>query len=223
MHGLGRINFRSSAKASTPEPATSPRISLTQDVRFWPQVGQSTLDCAHPCSRVGSGLDYLRRNPIAVTDEEASSVFDELMRALREKDLHWIADQVSREIAEGRPVVAILTPEQAPKLGPFSVGRPRKTRARAAEFTRVLPYDAKSKLLKLIASIETTVASSAAIIEHLAEFVSAGQPFDIIFRSDEADKSDYRISDDDLAVTVPAGERLQHLLSELKNEVNGAS
>jgi hypothetical protein len=86
----------------------------------------------------------------------------------------------------------------------------------------VLPYDAKSKLLKLVTSIETTVASSAAIIEHLAEFVSNGQPFDIIFRGDGPDESDYRISDDDLTVTVPAGERLRHLLAELKNEVNGA-
>jgi hypothetical protein len=159
---------------------------------------------------------------ISVTDEEANSVFDDLIRALREKDLGWIADQVSREIAEGRSVVAVLTPEQAPKLGPFSAGRPRKTRARAAEFTRVLPYDAKSKLLKLITSIETTVASSAAIIEHLAGLVSKGQPFDIIFRPDEPDKSGYKISDDDLSVTVPAGERLRHLLSELKNEVNDA-
>jgi hypothetical protein len=157
-----------------------------------------------------------------MTDEEANSVFDDLMRVLREKGLDWIADQVSREIAEGKSVVAILTPEQAPKLGPFSPSRPRKTRARAAEFTRVLPYDAKSKLLKLITSIETTVASSAAIVEHLAGFVSKGQPFDIIFRGDEMDESDYRISDHDLAVTVPAGQRLRYLLDELKNEVDGA-
>jgi hypothetical protein len=159
---------------------------------------------------------------ISVTDEDANSVFDELIRALREKRLGWIADQVSREIAEGKSVIAMLTPESAPKLGPFSAGRPRKTRARAAEFTRVLPYDAKSKLLKLITSIETTVASSAAIIEHLAAFVSEGQPFDIIFRGDGPDESGYRISDDDLIVTVPAGERLRHFLSELKDEVNGA-
>lgn len=159
---------------------------------------------------------------ISVTDEEANSVFDELMTALREKGLGWIADQVSREIAEGKAVIAMLTPEPAPKLGPFSAGRPRKTRARAAEFTRVLPYDAKSKLFKLITSIETTVGSSAAIVEHLGGFISNGQPFDIIFRGDGPDESDYRISDNDLTVTVPAGDRLRHLLAELKNEVNGA-
>jgi hypothetical protein len=157
---------------------------------------------------------------LGVTDEEANSVFDDLMRALREKGLGWIADQVSREIAEGKSIVAMLTPEQAPKPGPFS--RPRKTRARAAEFTRVLPYDAKSKLLKLITAIEATVASSAAIVEHLAGFVSGGQPFDIIFRGDVPEESDYRISDHDLLVTVPAGERQRNLLSELRSEVNGA-
>ena len=124
-------------------------------------------------------------------------------------------------LAEGKSVIAMLTPEQAPKLGPFSGGRPRKTRARAAEFTRVLPYDARSRLLKLITSIETTVASSAAIIENLADFVSKGQPFYITFRGDGSDEADYRISEDDLAVTVPAGERLRHLLAELKNEVDG--
>ncbi|WP_342714129.1 hypothetical protein [Bradyrhizobium sp. B039] len=180
---------------------------------------------------IGRATQYLNVGPgnfaqlgfINVTDEDANSAFEELMRALRERGLDWIADQVSRDIAEGQSVVTILTPEQAPKLGPFSVGRPRKTRARAAEFTRVLPYDAKSKLLKLITAIETTVASSAAIAEHLAGFVSAGQPFGIIFRGDEPEESSYRISEDDLVVTVPAGERLQHLLSELRNEVSGDS
>jgi hypothetical protein len=72
-----------------------------------------------------------------VTDDEANAAFEELMQALREKKLDWIADQVLREIAEGKSVVAMLTPEQAPKIGPFSGGRPRKTRARAAEYILV--------------------------------------------------------------------------------------
>ncbi|MGT2503862.1 hypothetical protein ACVOMS_29740 [Bradyrhizobium guangxiense] len=154
-----------------------------------------------------------------MTDDEANSAFDYLVHALRERRLDWIADQVTREIAEGRTVLAMLTPEPAPKLGPFRVERPRKTRARAAEFTKVLPYDAKSKLLKLITAIETTVASSAAMIEHLGAFVSKGQPFDLLFREDRVDESSYRISDEDLIVTVPAGRKLQELLSELKKEV----
>jgi hypothetical protein len=158
-----------------------------------------------------------------VTDDEANLAFEELMRALRERGLAWIAEQVSREIAEGKSIVALLTPEPAPRLGPFSIGRPRKTRAHAAAFTRVLPYDPKSKLLRLITSIETTVASSASIVKHLAGFMSAGQPFSITFRSDAAEESGSRISEADLVVTVPAGERLGHLLSELKDEVNVVS
>jgi len=109
-----------------------------------------------------------------VTDEEAHSAFEELMRALHERHLDWIAEQVLREIAEGKSIEALLTPEPAPRLGSFSVGRPQRTRERATEFTKVLPYDAKSQLLKLITSIETTVASSASILEHLAKFVSPG-------------------------------------------------
>lgn len=197
-----------------------PSISVARREEF--TNGSRPLGCSlhvRKYARISSPL----LESTSVTDEEANSAFEELMHALREQGLDWIADQVSREIAEGKSVVAMLTPEQAPKLGPFSVGRPRKTRARAAEFTRVLPYDAKSKLLKLITSIETTVASSAAIIENLAGFVSGGQPFDIIFRGEEPDESGYRISEDDLAVTVPAGERLRHLLSELKNEVDGVA
>jgi hypothetical protein len=157
-----------------------------------------------------------------MTDDEANSAFDYLVHALRERGLDWIADQVSREITEGKSVVAKLTPEQAPRFGPFRVARARKTRAQMAEFTRVLPYDAKSKLLKLITSIETAVASPAAMIEHLGAFVSKGQPFDLVFRGDGPDEPSYRISEDDLVVTVPAGKKLQDLLSELKNEVSRA-
>lgn len=155
-----------------------------------------------------------------MTDDEANSAFDYLLHALREQGLDWIADQVFREIAEGKSVLAMLTPDQAPKLGPFRLDRTRKTRARVAEYTKVLPYDAKSRLLKLITSIETTVASSAAMIEHLGAFVSKGQPFDLVFREDVSDEPSYRISDADLVVTVPAGRKLQELLSELKNEVD---
>jgi hypothetical protein len=157
-----------------------------------------------------------------MTDDEANLAFDYLVHALRERGLDWIADQVTREIAEGKSVVAMLTPEQAPKLGPFRVDRARKTRARAAEFTKVFPYDAKSKLLKLITSIETAVASPAAMIEHLGAFVSKGQPFDLVFRGDGPEEPNYRISEEDLVVTVPAGHKLQDLLSELKNEVSRA-
>ncbi|GLH80315.1 hypothetical protein SSBR45G_52240 [Bradyrhizobium sp. SSBR45G] len=154
-----------------------------------------------------------------MTNEEADAVFDELMMILRKKKLEWIADQVAREIAEGRPVVETLTPVYAPKSGPFASTRVGKSRSRAVEFTGVQPYDSKSKLIKLITAIETTVASSAAMIEHLAGFLAGGQPFDIIFRGEGGEDSGYRVSDVDLTVTVPAGQVLQRLLLELEREV----
>ena len=107
-----------------------------------------------------------------ITDEEAFSAYNELALILHELRVGWIAQQVAREIAEGKSEITTLSgEEQIPRgLGPFSLKRSKSKRP--AEFMRVVPYTPKSMLLTLIASIETAVLSSAAIEEHLASFVS---------------------------------------------------
>ena len=144
-----------------------------------------------------------------MTDDEANSFFDELMDALRHNHLHWIAEQVSREIAEGRPTVTGL-----------KSARPRKNPAERV--IQVAEYEPKEKLLTLITVIEETVVSSAMIVQHFADFLSVapGQPLSITFTGDAPDDTATTISETHLTTTVPAGVELRRLLSELRSEVD---
>jgi hypothetical protein len=152
-----------------------------------------------------------------MTDEDAKRTYDDLVEILRGHHLDWLAQQVAREIAEGKSEITTLSASEQRDLGPFSK---RKSTKRAAEFTRVVPYSPKAKLLKLIEAIEAAVLSSAAIEQHLAHFVSGEQPFAIHFRSDDAEGPSYNITEVDLSVTPPAAEALKSLLAELSEEID---
>ena len=155
-----------------------------------------------------------------MTDEEATRTYDELVGILRGQDLDWLAQQVAREIAEGKSEITTLSAKEQRDWGPFSLER--GSAKRAAEFTRSVPYSPKAKLLKLIESMETIVLSSAAIEQHVAHVVSQGQPFTIRFRSDDAEGPSYDISETDMSVTPPAAESLRSLLAGLREEIGSA-
>jgi hypothetical protein len=156
---------------------------------------------------------------VLMTDEEATRTYDELVEILRARRLDWLAQQVAREIAEGKSEITTLSAKELHDWGPLSLRR--KSVKRAAEFTRVVPYSPKARLLKLIESIETTVLSCAAIEQHLARFVAGEQPFTIRFISDDAEGPSYDISEADLSVTPPAAEALRSLLAGLRGEIDG--
>ena len=154
-----------------------------------------------------------------MTDDEALSAYNELLSMLRGLRLEWVAQQVGREIAEGKP---IREPLRTVRIGPFDAEARSRSRARKAEYTRVIPYDPKSMLIKLIDSIETVVVSSTSIATHLSHFISPGQPFTVNFRGETPDDISFGISEADLTVTVPAADALRALLIELKQEAERA-
>lgn len=152
-----------------------------------------------------------------MTDEELSSTFDRLAKAIRTAGLEWPLAQVQEEIRFGRRATKQVraAADAFPEEVIFSSGK--RTRRKTVSFAATRPLTPKEQLELLVNAIEqsaiATYEMETTIGNHVARFGKEGAAVHLVHEDENAEgiviQSDDRVRQQNIA-------QLKRLLIELR-------
>jgi hypothetical protein len=153
-----------------------------------------------------------------VNDEEADRLYTRLLRMLGDRQLRWVAEQVSEEVALGRTfskTVPVLDSQESPEGS-----RPRR---RKTKFVSTVQYTPKERLSLLLDAIDRAVVVTSEFQKHILAI--GGTELHVLkatFLSDDRDGPTHFFDVQGVNERMNAASILRDLIKQFKVEVENA-
>lgn len=161
-----------------------------------------------------------------MNDEDFNTIFFALSEVLRQKEMHWVLDQVNEQIRLGKTESKEISPqdEDYRQSSLLDVGaRPRTLRGRARkkeEFLVTTEYTPKERLLLLIDAIEQAVVNTNRMVHDTLEFTHEGFNIDEITFYSEEEQKPKTFRTGEFEANARQITYLKDLLEKLRNQIN---
>jgi hypothetical protein len=161
-----------------------------------------------------------------MNNEDYNIIFSALSEVLRQKEMHWVLDQVNEQIRLGKTESKEISPRDEDHRQNILLdvsARPRTIRGRARkkeEFLVTTEYTPKERLLLLIDAIEQAVVNTNRMVHDTLEFTHAEFNIDeITFYSEEEQKLK-TFQTGEFEINARQIMHLKDLLEKLRSQVN---
>jgi hypothetical protein len=160
-----------------------------------------------------------------MNDEDFNTIFSALSEVLRQKEMHWVLDQVNEQIRLGKTESKEISPDEDYRQSSLlDVGaRPRARRGGARkkeEFLVTTEYTPKEKLLLLIDAIEQAVVNTNRMVHVTLEFTHEEFNIDEISFYSEEDQKSKTFRAEEFEVNARQIMYLKDLLEKLRSQIN---